>query len=82
METLQVGNVYNGFELLEERKIKEVNSVARLFYHTKSGARLLHLENKDSNKVFSISFRTPPMDNTGLPHILEHAVLCGSKKFP
>src|SRR5690554_4556605 len=82
METFQVGNIYSGFELLEERKIKEVNSVGRLFYHKKSGARLIHLENDDSNKVFSISFRTPPNDNTGLPHILEHTVLCGSKKFP
>lgn len=82
METLNVGNAYYGFELLEEKKINEVNSVGRLFYHKNSGARLLHLENNDDNKVFSISFRTPPADNTGLPHILEHAVLCGSKKFP
>ena len=82
METLNKGQIYNGFELLEERNIKEVNSMVRLFSHVKSGARLLHLENDDNNKVFSISFRTPPMDNTGLPHILEHAVLCGSKKFP
>jgi len=82
MQTFKKGNCYNGFELLEEKKINEVNSIARLFSHSKSGARLLHLENDDNNKVFSISFRTPPMDNTGLPHILEHAVLCGSKKFP
>jgi len=82
MQTLNNGNVYHGFELLEEKKINEVNSIARLFYHNKSGAKLFHLANDDSNKVFSISFRTPPMDNTGLPHILEHAVLCGSKKFP
>ncbi|QUH20326.1 insulinase family protein [Alkaliphilus sp. B6464] len=82
MQILNIGNVYNGFQLLEEKKINEVNSIARLFYHNKSGAKLFHLENDDNNKVFSISFRTPPTDNTGLPHILEHAVLCGSKKFP
>ena len=82
MKNLNKGNIYHGFELLEEKKIDEVNSIGRLFYHIKSGAKLLHLENEDSNKVFSISFRTPPMDNTGLPHILEHAVLCGSEKFP
>lgn len=82
MDRLEVGNIYNGFELLDEKNIKEVNSIARLFKHKKSGAKLIHLENDDSNKVFSVSFRTPPSDNTGLPHILEHAVLCGSKKFP
>ena len=82
MKNLNKGNIYHGFELLEEKKIDEVNSIGRLFHHIKSGAKLLHLENEDSNKVFSISFRTPPMDNTGLPHILEHAVLCGSEKFP
>ncbi|KPU42675.1 peptidase M16C associated [Oxobacter pfennigii] len=77
-----VGNIYNGFKLLSEKKVKEVNSISRLFYHEKSGARLLSLENDDDNKVFSISFRTPPKDSTGLPHILEHSVLCGSRKFP
>jgi Zn-dependent M16 (insulinase) family peptidase len=78
----KICNVYNGFQLLEERNISETNSIGRLFYHNKSGARLFHLQNDDSNKVFSISFRTPPSDNTGLPHILEHSVLCGSRKFP
>ncbi len=82
MARLKVDNIYNGFQLLEERNIREINSIGRLFYHNKSGARLFHLENDDSNKVFSISFRTPPSDDTGLPHILEHAVLCGSRKFP
>ena len=79
---METGKVYHGFRLLEERKVAEVNSVARLFEHEVSGARLLHLENDDDNKVFSIAFRTLPADNTGLPHILEHSVLCGSRKFP
>ncbi|SDK76276.1 insulinase family protein [Natronincola ferrireducens] len=77
-----VNTSYNGFKLLEEKKVKEINSMARIFEHEKSGARLLHIANDDDNKVFSITFRTPPTDSTGLPHILEHAVLCGSRKFP
>jgi presequence protease len=78
----KTGQVYNGFKLMEEREIKEINSVARIFEHEKNGARLLSLENDDDNKVFGIGFRTPPEDSTGLPHILEHSVLCGSRKFP
>lgn len=78
----ELNKEYYGFLLKEEKFIKELNSTARLFNHVKSGARLLYIENDDDNKVFSISFRTPPYDNTGLPHILEHSVLCGSRKFP
>lgn len=79
---LKINEVYHGFRLLEEKNIKEINSIGRIFEHEKSGARLFHLENDEDNKVFSISFRTPPEDSTGLPHILEHSVLCGSRKFP
>ncbi|SKA96426.1 hypothetical protein SAMN05443428_12111 [Caloramator quimbayensis] len=78
----EVNKVYNGFKLIEKRKIEEINSTALLFLHEKSGARLYKLSNYDDNKVFSIGFRTPPYDDTGLPHILEHSVLCGSRKFP
>lgn len=74
--------VYYGFRLLEEQRIDEVDSIGRLFYHEKSGARLFSLQNDDDNKVFFVGFRTPPEDDTGLPHILEHSVLCGSRKFP
>jgi len=74
--------IYHGFRLIEENDIKETNSTVRLFLHEKSGARLFYMENEDDNKVFSITFRTPPKDSTGLPHILEHSVLCGSRKFP
>lgn len=77
-----IGGIYHGFKLIEEKDIGELNSVTRLFEHVKSGARLLHLENDDDNKVFSIGFRTPPKSSNGLPHILEHSVLCGSRKFP
>ncbi|MFW5906291.1 MAG: insulinase family protein, partial [Desulfobia sp.] len=72
----------HGFILQRESKVEEVNGMARIFEHEKSGARLLHLETDDDNKVFSIFFRTPPPDNTGVAHILEHSLLCGSRKFP
>lgn len=81
MSSKSLSNLH-GFKLIEEREIKELNGVARLFEHEKSGARLVNIKNDDDNKVFSISFRTPPEDNTGVPHILEHSVLCGSRKFP
>ncbi len=79
---MKVGSTYSGFLLKEEKYIDEVKSVARIFEHEKTGARLLHLENDDDNKVFSISFRTPPYDDTGIPHILEHSVLSGTKRYP
>ena len=72
----------HGFNLIEERNIPEINTHARLFQHEKTGARLLSLENDDDNKSFLITFKTPPEDNTGLPHIMEHSVLCGSRKYP
>lgn len=77
----KINEVYHGFKLLVQEEVKENQSTARVFYHIKSGARLLHLENEDDNKLFSIGFRTTPTDNTGVAHILEHSVLCGSKKF-
>ena len=59
-----------------------MNSEGIVLEHRKSGARLFLMSNDDDNKVFSIGFRTPPADSTGLPHILEHSVLEGSEKFP
>lgn len=79
---LQLDSVYSNFRLLEIHPVAEIKSVAYLFRHEPTGARLLYLANDEENKVFSISFRTPPTDHTGLPHILEHSVLCGSRKFP
>jgi presequence protease len=73
---------HNGFTLLQETEIQELNAKARLFEHDSSGARLLSFENDDENKVFGITFRTPPPDSTGLPHIMEHSVLGGSQKYP
>lgn len=72
----------HGFVLLEQSEIEEVKGIGTLWEHEKSGARLFHISSDDDNKVFSVSFRTPPSDDTGLPHILEHSVLCGSRKFP
>lgn len=71
-----------GFRLLEEREISELNTIARLWRHEASGAELLSLVNDDENKVFGATFRTPPKDSTGVAHILEHSVLCGSEKYP
>ena len=72
----------HGFALLDEREIPEINSGARRFRHERTGAELLSLANNDSNKCFGVSFFTPPADSTGLPHILEHCVLNGSRKYP
>ena len=76
------GEKHNGFKVLEIKEIKDIASEGIIFEHEKTGAKLLYLQNKDDNKVFTISFRTPPKDSTGVAHILEHSVLCGSKKFP
>ncbi|CUH97293.1 Protein HypA [Propionispora sp. 2/2-37] len=78
----KIGKVYNGFRLEEQTEVPDIQSAAKIFYHEKSGARLLYLENEDDNKVFSVTFRTPPADSTGVAHIVEHSVLCGSRQFP
>ena len=70
------------YEVLEERRIEDVASDGYLLRHKKSGAHICILSNEDDNKVFSIGFRTPPEDETGVPHIIEHTTLCGSEKFP
>lgn len=72
----------HGFQLVEEQEIKELNTCARLWRHERTGAEVLSLENGDENKVFGINFRTPWNDSTGVAHIMEHSVLCGSKKYP
>ena len=75
-------NVMTNYELIQQKELKDLKSEGYLLRHKKSGARVLLMENDDENKVFTIGFRTPPEDSTGLPHILEHSVLCGSKNFP
>src|SRR5690606_35361648 len=75
-------SLHPAFELLRDETISEINSQARLFRHRKTGAEVLSLVNDDENKVFGITFRTPPGDSTGIAHILEQSVLCGSEKYP
>ncbi|MDE6761972.1 MAG: insulinase family protein [Lachnospiraceae bacterium] len=70
------------YTLLKEEQIEEVNGTAYLLEHDKTKAHVLLVLNDDKNKVFNIGFRTPPSDDTGVPHITEHSVLCGSRKFP
>lgn len=70
------------FTLLQETHIPEINATAKLFTHDKTGARLLSLTNDDENKCFGINFRTPSANSTGIAHIMEHSVLCGSRKYP
>jgi presequence protease len=76
------GQTIHGFTIERTEDIPELRSTALIALHERSGARLVHLCNEDPNNLFSIAFRTPASDNTGVPHILEHSVLCGSRKFP
>ncbi len=72
----------HGFTLVKEEKINEINGIAKLFKHDKTGAEVLSVSNDDTNKCFGVNFRTPPKNSTGVAHILEHSVLCGSEKYP
>jgi len=79
---LQIGAMVHGFKLEQKQFVKELDGECYLFRHQKSGARLLKVVSKDDNKVFSVAFKTPPPDDTGIPHIMEHSVLNGSESFP
>ncbi|WP_372794899.1 insulinase family protein [Pontiella sp.] len=70
------------FELVRTEEVKELNTLARIYRHIPTGAEIMSMENDDENKCFGIAFRTPPSDSTGVAHILEHTVLCGSEKYP
>ena len=70
------------YELLEKGFLNDLNSESYILRHKKTGARVVLVSNDDENKVFYIGFRTPPVDSTGSAHIIEHSVLCGSKRFP
>lgn len=82
MNQLEKLKELDAYRMVEHRTIRELQSEGIVMEHKKTKARLFLLSNEDDNKVFCIGFRTPPDDNTGLPHILEHSVLCGSDKFP
>ncbi len=71
----------HGFNLLMDKEISEIEATARLYRHAATGAQLLSIECDEENKVFGITFRTPPPNSAGVPHIMEHSVLCGSKKY-
>jgi len=77
-----VGSLYHGFTLLWSKEVKEIKSVAHYFEHKRTGAKLMYLENEDEERVFSVTFKTPPEDDCGTAHILEHSVLQGSRKYP
>lgn len=79
---LSLNQRVHGFVVTDVQPLPEINGTAFILKHELSGARLMHLANDDANKAFSIAFRTPPQDDTGVFHILEHSVLCGSDKFP
>ncbi|XP_053684729.1 presequence protease, mitochondrial [Sabethes cyaneus] len=76
------GSYYNGFICTQSQYIADFNMTAYMFQHERTGLEYLHIDRNDPNNVFSVNFRTTPFDSTGLPHILEHSVLCGSKRFP
>ena len=72
----------HGFTLIREESMREVGGAVRLWKHERTGAELLSICNDDEDKSFGVAFRTPPKDSTGVAHILEHSVLCGSDKYP
>lgn len=80
--TLPLGSTVFGFTVTSKKTLAELDADAYVLHHRASGARLLYLACEDENKAFSIAFKTPPTDDTGVFHILEHSVLCGSTKFP
>ena len=79
---MEINKIYYGFKLVDKKELKELGSVFYQFIHEKTNAHLVYLENDDTNKCFNIGFRTLPEDSTGICHIIEHSVLCGSKKYP
>ncbi|QTU83191.1 insulinase family protein [Carnobacteriaceae bacterium zg-C25] len=70
------------FTLIATKSLPNINSMGYVYTHDKTKATVMYVANDDDNKVFSIAFATPPQNNNGIAHILEHSVLCGSKKFP
>ncbi|MEA5074539.1 MAG: insulinase family protein [Eubacterium aggregans] len=79
---MKKNEIIHGFRLDREEEIREVGGTARIFTHVQTGAVLIYISNSDDNKVFQIGFKTPSGDSTGVAHIMEHSVLCGSKKYP
>ena len=81
-EELDTSSVLEKFELIKEDEVVERGLIVKRYKHKATGAEVLSVDADDENKVFSCNFRTLPKDDTGVPHILEHSVLCGSRRFP
>ena len=79
---MKVNERLHGFKVKEKIRITELEADLYVLSYEKNGARLVYIDREDENKTFSIAFRTPPEDSTGVFHILEHSVLCGSERFP
>ena len=79
---LNTGKRIHGFEIARSREVSELNGILYEMTHEKTGAKLCWLDNGQANKLFGIAFTTLPTDDTGVFHILEHSVLCGSEKYP
>ena len=82
MINLQIKDELHGFRLEKISEVEEISAKTFEFEHIKTGAKLFYVAADDDNKVFYIAFRTPPKDDTGVAHIVEHSTLCGSKKYP
>ena len=86
IEELNKSDIISGsnarYDIVLEEELKDLNSAGIILRHKKSGARVVVISNDDNNKVFSIGFKTPPFNDTGMQHIIEHSTLCGSRKYP
>lgn len=78
---LQTGNALHGFTVDKVTALPDIQATGYEFTHTQSGAKMFYVKTEDDNKVFTIGFRTPSQDDTGVAHITEHSVLCGSRKY-
>ena len=79
---MKINDLYKGFRVLDVQKVVHSDSIGIYLRHEKSGLEVFHLLNDDDENLFAFAFRTPSQDSTGVAHVLEHSVLCGSKKFP
>lgn len=82
IENITVGTEYEGFTVKSIQEVEDLALTAVRLSHNKTGADYLHISRDDPNNVFCVGFRTTPKDSTGVSHILEHTVLCGSKQYP
>jgi len=78
----EAGSKFRGFRIVKVEEIPDVRATAYLIEHEATGARIIHLHTDDPENLFSVGFRTPPRDSTGVAHILEHSVLAGSERYP